>query len=391
MTTRLFDLDSHLRAFDATVLSCEPGKDGTYLVIPDRTAFFPEAGGQPADTGTLGDARVLEVQEKAHDVLVHVVDRPLPVGGMVHGELDWEPRLRKMQNHSGEHIISGLVHKFHGFQNTGFHIGSQDVTLDFDGVIEREELRRIEYLANVAVAENVAVTAEYPDPALLPEMEYRSKLELTENVRIVTIEGYDCCACCAPHVKRTGEIGMIKLLDYIHYKGGIRIHMQCGLDAWDDYNEKYDNVAAIAASLSVKQQDAAMGVARLQEALAQQKQTITALKKELVQAKLQAIPAGEAGILLFEPTLDMDGLRAMAEGTAAVRGGISIVFSGSDKTGYQYAAAAKNADLRSFAKEMNAALSGRGGGSPLMVQGSVKASEKEICAWVGERISQNRE
>jgi len=381
MTIRLFDIDSHMREFDAVVLACEPGHDGTYLVTLDRTAFFPEAGGQPADTGWLNAASVLDVQEKSHDLLVHVVDTPLIVGETVHGKLDWEPRLRKMQNHSGEHIISGLIHKFHGFANTGFHIGSQDVTLDFDGVIEREELRRIEYLANVAVAENVAVTAEYPTPEALANIEYRAKLELTENVRIVTIEGYDCCACCAPHVKRSGEIGAIKLLDYIHYKGGIRIHMQCGLDAIDDYNEKYDNVAAIAAALSVKQCDAATAVDALRDTLAAQKQTIAALKRELVRAKLTGIAASDAGLLRFEPSLDMDGLRAMAEGATKLRGGVCAVLTGKDGA-YQYAAAGSG--MRAFAKAMHAALGGRGGGSDVMVQGSITADAAKIRAYFAE-------
>lgn len=377
MTIRLFDENSHLREFDATVCSCEPGKGGTYFITLDRTAFFPEAGGQPADTGTLGPVHVTDVHERGGEI-IHTVDAPLTVGTTVHGALDWEPRLRRMQNHTGEHIVSGLIHRDYGFANVGFHIGSRDVTLDFDGVLERDALRRIEYLANVAVAENVTVTAEYPAPEKLATLEYRSKLDLTENVRIVTITGYDCCACCAPHVKRTGEIGMIKLLDYIHYKGGIRIHMQCGLDALDDFNEKYDNVAQIAASLSVKQADAAAAVARLSDAMTAQKQTIAELKRELVRAKLALIPSSDAGLLLFEPTLDMDGLRALAEGASKRRGGICAVFAGRDAAGYQYAAASQSQDMRAFARNLNIALSGRGGGSTAIIQGSVSAGADAI-------------
>lgn len=380
MTIRLFDQDSHMREFDAVVLSCEPGHGGHYLVTLDQTAFFPEGGGQPADTGMLGPAHVLDTQEHNRTV-IHTVDVPLASGTAVHGVLDWEPRLRRMQNHTGEHIVSGLIHRDYGFANIGFHIGSRDVTLDFDGVLERAALRRIEYLANVAVAENVAVTAEYPTSEKLAQLEYRSKLDLTENVRIVTIEGYDCCACCAPHVKRTGEIGMIKLLDYIHYKGGVRIHMQCGLDAVDDYNEKYDNVAAIAASLSVKQRDAATAVARQADVIAAQKQTIAELKRELVRTKLSGILPSDAGLLLFEPALDMDGLRALAEGASRIRGGICAVFAGRDGAGYQYAAASQTQDMRQFSRELHAALSGRGGGSAAMVQGSIPQNADTVCAF----------
>ncbi len=380
MTIRLFDKDSHIREFDAVVLSCEPGRDGQYLVTLDQTAFFPEGGGQPADSGMLDTVRVTDAHERDR-VIYHTVSAPLKPGAAVHGVLDWEPRLRRMQNHSGEHIVSGLIHRAYGFANVGFHIGSRDVTLDFDGVIERDGLQRIEYLANVAVAENVPVTAEYPAPDALAQMAYRSKLELTENVRIVTIAGYDRCACCAPHVKRTGEIGMIKLLDYIHYKGGIRIHMQCGLDALDDYNEKYGNVAQIAASLSVKQCDAAAAVARLEQSMSAQKQVIAELKRELVRAKLAGITQSESGLLLFEPALDMDGLRALAEGAAKLRGGICAVFAGHDGAGYQYAAASQTQDMRAFARELNAALAGRGGGSAAMIQGSAAADANTIRAF----------
>ena len=380
MTNRLFDADSHMREFDALVLSCEEAGGGRYAVTLDRTAFFPESGGQTADTGTLGGVRVLDAREAGREIR-HITDGPLTPGETVHGSLDWEIRLRKMQNHTGEHIISGLLHREHGFENVGFHLGSGDVTLDFDGVVERDELHRIEYLANVAVAENVPVTAEYPDPERLAAMEYRSKLDLTENVRIVTVEGYDRCACCAPHVKYTGEIGGIKLLDYIHYKGGIRIHMQCGLDALEDYHDKYMQIAAIAASQSVKQSDAAAAVTRLEETLAAQKQTIAALKRELVRAKLAGIAPGENGLLLFEPSLDMDGLRALAEGAAKVRRGICAVFAGRDGAGYQYAAAGTDRDMRAFAKALNTALTGRGGGSASLIQGSVRADADAVRAF----------
>ena len=377
MTIRLFDQDSHMCEFDAIVRSCEPAPAGVWFVTLNQTAFFPEAGGQPADTGTLGTVRVTDAHERGGEI-VHVTDAPLNPGETVHGVLDWEPRLRRMQNHSGEHIVSGLIHRDYGFANVGFHIGSRDVTLDFDGVLEREALRRIEYLANIAVAENVRVTAEYPAPEVLARLDYRSKLDLTENVRIVTIEGYDRCACCAPHVNRTGEIGMIKLLDYIHYKGGVRIHMQCGLDAVDDYNNKYDNISQIAASLSVKQCDAAAAVARLSDAITTQKQTIAELKRELTHAKLALIAPAASGILLFEPALDMDGLRALAEGAAQVRGGVCAVFAGRDGEGYKYAAASQSQDMRAFARELNAALAGRGGGSPALIQGSASASANAI-------------
>jgi alanyl-tRNA synthetase len=228
-TTRLFDQNSHLHTFTAAVLSAEAGKTPeTLSVILDATAFFPEGGGQYPDKGFLAGCPVTDVQEK-NGVITHTVSlshlngapHPFAKGATVTGELDAATRFARMQNHSGEHIISGIVHRLYGYKNVGFHLGDGDVTLDFNGVLTRDQLDAIEDEANAIVAANLPVTAYYPDPAELATLTYRAKLELTEGVRIVRIGTQDApkdlCACCAPHVDCTGEIGIIKLLDFIHY------------------------------------------------------------------------------------------------------------------------------------------------------------------------------
>ncbi|MFA6948907.1 MAG: alanyl-tRNA editing protein, partial [Eubacteriales bacterium] len=193
--------------FDAEVLSCTD-VNGSYAVVLDRTAFFPEGGGQPCDTGMLGLAQVREVSVK-NGIITHLTDRTLNIGERVHGTVDWDKRFGHMQSHSGEHIVSGLIHRKYGFDNVGFHIGSEDVTIDLNGTLDRAQLDEIEDMANDAVYRNVSITAEYPPAETLASLQYRSKLALTENVRIVTVEGCDVCACCAPHCNHTGEIGMI--------------------------------------------------------------------------------------------------------------------------------------------------------------------------------------
>ena len=233
MTRKLYDENSHLSSFDAAVRSCVPVHD-LWQIVLDQTAFFPEGGGQGADTGMLNAARVLDVQEMGGEI-VHITDTPLTPGEMVHGKLDWEKRFRRMQEHSGEHIISGLVHKLYGYRNVGFHLGDETVTMDYDGELTREQLSELEWLANEAVWKNVPITAVYPPEDVLQTIEYRSKLELTENVRIVTIEGYDVCACCAPHVSHTGEIGAIKIIDSMRHRGGVRLTILCGVDALRQY------------------------------------------------------------------------------------------------------------------------------------------------------------
>ena len=227
MTEKLYDKDSHLKEFTGTVLSCK--KTGEkYAVTLNRTAFFPEGGGQQSDRGYIGGAYISDVQIKNGEIL-HFADKPLSVGQAYDCKLDFDFRFRNMQNHSGEHIISGIVHRLYGFNNVGFHLGAE-MTMDFDGELTRRQLDEIEDLANKAVCENLPVKAYYPTDEELKQLDYRSKLDLKENVRIVEIKGVDVCACCAPHVKATGEIGIIKILDFEKYKGGVRLIVKCGAD-----------------------------------------------------------------------------------------------------------------------------------------------------------------
>ncbi len=378
-TIKLYDADSHLYDFDASVISCEKTDKG-FAVVLDKTAFFPEGGGQPADEGTLNGIAVTDVQIK-DGVITHTTAEEIPAGSAVKGTVDSEIRFRRMQNHSGEHIVSGLIHKLFGYNNVGFHMGSEDVTLDLDGVLTREDLDKIEMLANRAVYENVNVRAEYPSPEILKDLDYRSKLDLTENVRIVTIEGYDVCACCAPHVSKTGEIGIIKLLDFLKYKGGVRIHMLCGFDALEDYNRRYKNVAAISAKLSAKQAEVYEAVERLSAELSAEKQAAGELKRQLVAMKIAALEPTDGNMVLVEKDMDMLNLRNLVNEAVQLCGGICAAFSGSDENGYNYIIASKNVPLRAEAKAINAALNGRGGGKDEMIQGSAKASEAEIRAY----------
>ena len=203
-TVRLFDIFPSESEFEATVLSCAPDEKGNYTVVLDKTLFFPEEGGQACDSGVLGGAEVVHVFEKDR-VIYHTVDNPLTTGGFVSGKINFCERFRKMQNHTGEHIVSGLIFKNFGFSNVGFHLGKDIMTADFDGVIDAEQLLLIETLANRAVFECHSVRGYYPSSEELETLEYRSKLDLSENVRIVEIEGVDKCACCAPHVSNTGQ------------------------------------------------------------------------------------------------------------------------------------------------------------------------------------------
>lgn len=389
VTRRLFDEDSHLYDFTASVLTCEPGRtDGTYLVTLDRTAFFPEGGGQAADPGVLGGANVLDVRVDKAGLITHTVDAPLPVGTAVDGHLDRAVREERMQCHSGEHVVSGIIHRRFGFSNVGFHLGEDDVTLDFDGVLDRAQLDEIEDEANRIIRASVPVTAYYPSPDELAAMTYRSKLDLTEDVRIVRIGGgiggdgevYDTCACCAPHVRHTGEIGLVKLLDFIHYKGGIRIHMAAGVRALHDYRARYTAVSAIAAAMSVKQAEVLTGFDRLSAQVEKDKAVITSLRRELQDLKIAALPGTTGSLCLFEDEADALTMRQLLNRAVHKCGGICGVFVGNDQSGYAYVIgrAREDVDLRQYAASVRAALNAKGGGSSEMLQGRAAASRAVI-------------
>ncbi|MBQ8409541.1 MAG: hypothetical protein IJY39_11840 [Clostridia bacterium] len=375
-TVRLFDLDSKASRFSATVLSCE--REGElYKVVLDQTLFFPEEGGQACDTGSLDSAQVLRVEEKL-GVIYHVTDNPLPVNAPVSGEILFPDRFRKMQNHTGEHIVSGLIWQNFGFHNVGFHLGKDEMTADFDGELDEQQLLFIEDLANRAVVECHEIKAYYPSPEELADMEYRSKLDLKENVRIVEIEGVDKCACCAPHVTNTGEVGMIKILHREKYKGGVRLYMKCGYDALDGYRAEYEQARRISMAISAKHDEVADGVDHLLEEMSALKGRISQMKREIMVYKLEKIEYTDGNLVLFEDDGDMLALRNLVNEAKMCCGGICAVFSGNDEKGYKYIISSTSVDLRAKAKEINAAILGRGGGSSEMIQGSCSATRTVI-------------
>lgn len=380
-TEKLFYSDSHLAQFDAIVLSCEPiEKQDTYRIVLDRTAFFPEGGGQAADTGWLNDIYVSDVQEK-EGMIYHICEDAISEGTKVYGKLDYEKRFDKMQNHSGEHIVSGLVHRHFGYENVGFHLGTE-VTMDFNGELTKDDLLKIEYLANEAVAKNLPVKAEFPDENTLAEIPYRSKIELTGEIRIVTIPGYDVCACCAPHVAYTGEIGLIKLTGGQKYKGGTRVTMVCGFRALKDYNQKSDQINAASVLLSAKQTEIAEAVVRMKEELSEAKGQTAVLRQQLFQYKVSGIEDTVPYIAMFEEGLNGNELRSLVNLCMEKCEGVCMVLSGTDEKGYQFVAGSRRVDMCEFWKEFQKEFTGRGGGKPQMIQGSVQGTRQTITDWL---------
>ena len=376
-TIKLYYENAYTREFDARVLSCREMKTG-YAVVLDRTAFFPEGGGQTADTGALGGVRVTDVHERDGAIL-HYTDGPLAPGTAVHGALDWAERFRKMQNHTGEHIVSGLIHEKYGFSNVGFHLGAGGCTIDFDGELTRPQLDGIEAAANAAVWENRAVTARFPDPAELKTLDYRSKLDLTDNVRIVTVEGIDRCACCAPHVSRTGEIGLIKLLDSMRHRGGVRIWLKAGADALEDYRARYADTAAISGLLSLPQDRLVEGTEKLLAQRDELKFELTALRRRAIEARAAALEPTEGHLVLFAEGDDAD-LRLLANAGMEKCGGVCAVFSGEDGA-WQFVMGSRTRDMRAFAREIREPLAARGGGQETMISGRSQATRVQLEAY----------
>lgn len=384
MTEKLFYEDSHLKKFTAVVQECLKAGD-RYQVVLDRTAFFPEGGGQYADTGMLEEVHVLDVQEK-DGIIYHLTDRALFPGAGVTGRIDWEERFMKMQQHTGEHIVSGLVHARFGYRNVGFHLGTTDCTMDFNGEITKEELLEIEKEANQAVIQNLDVLVSYPSAEELKSLEYRSKIEIEGQVRIVTIPGYDVCACCAPHVNKTGEIGQIKLTNVQRYKGGVRVTMLCGFRALADYNRKLHAVRQISAALCAKEDETTEAVGHLQEECAQWKQRVINLQKEILGYKAKEVDEKESVVCLFEPELEGEAPRFLMNQVLEAGHDVCAVFSGGKEENYRYVIGSRQLDLRGLVKELNMEFQGRGGGKPEMVQGSLHGKQDELRVWMKEKV-----
>ena len=362
-------------AFTAHVLSVYEDKK-MFAVVLDQTAFFPEEGGQTCDQGTLGGINVEHVAEK-NGVIIHYLKQPLSEGAEVSGTIDWQKRFSDMQQHSGEHIVSGLVHKTFGYDNVGFHLGSAFVTMDFNGILTQEQLKEIEYKANEVVVSNVAIQVTWPAKAELDAMEYRSKKELEGPVRIVTIPDTDICACCAPHVMRTGEIGMIRLTHMESYKGGVRVYMLCGFRALEDYRQKSEAVAQIGSLLSAKPEAVAEAAAKKKAEADELRTELNQLKSDWLEEKIRGLDLSVKYIAFFDPLLDKKSIKHAWQTLSELHTGVSACFAGDDEKGYQFMLGGGE-DARISGKAMTAALDGRGGGSREMFQGNLKASRAAI-------------
>ena len=383
MTQRLYEIDAYCREFTATVVSCEK-VDGGYEVVLDKTAFYPEGGGQAPDEGTLNGIKVLDVQEKG-ELICHKTEAELAVGAEAEGKIDWDLRFSRMQSHAGEHIVAGIVHNLFGYDNVGFHMSEAVMTVDFSGPLSHEDIEKVELLANLAVRNNTAITAWYPSPEELAATEYRSKLDTTEGIRLVKIDGVDCCACCAPHPSRTGDVGVIKILDSCPRKKGTRIEMVAGIHAYKDYVYLHNAVKAVMGMLSASRDSVASAVSKQAELIQALKYENQKMSKKLAFYELNPTKVGNCAYAITE-NQSYDDLIFCANSLLENGTEKCILLSKTDDTNYIYVVSATT-NVKETVSALNAALNGKGGGRDTHAQGKVVASSaEEIKAVVGNLL-----
>lgn len=381
MQKTLFYEDPYCREFESTVLQCEQ-KNDSYEIVLEETAFYPEGGGQPADRGWLGEAEVLDVHEK-EDKIVHTCTAPLAVGSRVRGRLDFDRRFRHMQQHTGEHIFSGLIYKSYGYHNVGFHMGKDFITVDFDGLLTQEQIQQIEMAANEVVFADREVAVFYPSKEELATLCYRSKKELQGAIRIVEVPDADVCACCGTHVRRTGEIGPIKVTGNEKYKGGSRIFLQIGWMALEDYQTKADNVFRISNLLSAKPEAVSEAVERLQKLAGDQKFQLIQLKRELLQYKAAALQTQTGRLCVEAVHMEAAELRQLCDMLLSGNE-LVLVFAGDDEAGYKFVLGKKDGDVLEACKVFMCVCHARGGGKGNMLQGSADCTREQIITFASE-------
>ena len=378
-TRRLFYEDPWQREFEAEVVACTRS-DAGYLLELDRTLFYPEGGGQPADRGVIcvkDRALTVEDVQEAGDGIVHTVSGPVEPGTKIRGEIDWEYRFDLMQQHSGEHIVSGMIHEEYGYDNVGFHMGAEFITIDLSGILDMDQIAGLEEKVNKYIWTDRRTEILYPDEKERISLDYRSKKELTGQVRLVSFPGADLCACCGLHVETTGQIGLVKIISCKKFREGVRIEMLSGRRAFEYMNTHVRENSGIGTLLSAKDHETREAVDRLLK-------EIYELKGELIREQKKTLAfltekcRGAENVVLLAPGLDSAMIRKCTDGILDDITGTGAVFSGDDREGYRYALGIREGDIRNLVKDMNQELNGRGGGKPVFAQGSVKADREEI-------------
>ncbi len=379
-TVALYDNDSFARDFTAKVISCDEAvinDKKVYKTVLDQTLFFPEQGGQTSDIGKLDEHEIFDVQIE-NDVIFHYSNVGFLIGEEVHGVIDWNHRFNNMQQHTGEHIFTGIAHNIYGADNVGFHLSDNTVTLDLNIDLSEEQVSNVERMANELIAKDVAVKAYYPNQELLGAIAYRSKKAIDGPVRLVEIEGTDLCACCAPHVKTTGQVGLLKVVSFQKYKGGTRIYILCGIRALEDYNRRMKILSSAYQLLNCKEDEVPEKISGIMDDNKQLKYRISEIKSGIIMEQIQRYPYDLNDVTIFTEDLDAKTMRDGVNALVEKHSGLCSIFSGNDEDGYNFVIGSQTRDCAAITAGLRELLGAKGGGSKQMAQGSVSCTRADI-------------
>ncbi len=381
-TRKLYYEEPYLREFESEVAETRM-LDGNWVAALTETAFYPEGGGQGADNGKwiLDNGKELEVTDvhERNGIIWHTLSGPVTIGQKVRGIINWERRFDHMQQHSGEHIVSGIICSTFNCSNVGFHMGEDVVTIDYDARISMEDALLIEEKANRYIWENHAFVQMWPDADELKTLEYRSKKELEGPVRITSFPGADMCACCGTHVSSSAEVGLVKLTSAKNFHEGTRLELYCGKRALDFLSMNYAQNKAVAVLLSTKEEKTAGIVEKQIADHIALKGRMAALEDDYFRRWAAGLEKGKEAVIVSDE-LDADQGRKLADAAANETGAMAAVFTltsaGSNE--YRYAVIHTGTDISGLVKDMNQKLNGRGGGRDGFAQGTLSAPKEEI-------------
>lgn len=382
MNSELYYKDNYLKEFKAQIIESIE-ENGRFMVVLSQTAFYPEGGGQLADTGIIDGVKVMDVQEREGKIY-HIVEKEISEGKTVNCKIDFDKRFSNMQHHTGEHIVSGIINQKYGADNIGFHMGRDVVTVDFNVLLNKEQIKEVEKLANEAIYKNIDVQVIISNKEELENLNYRSKKDLDGDIRIVKIPGYDTCACCGIHVAKTGEIGIIKILSIEKYKKGTRIYMICGQKAINKYNEIYESIDSVSTLLSVKHNEVFDAVMNLKKDIQKEISKNTELQNKLLDEKIKNINR-QKNIIFFEENISSKEMKNMLNKLKAKAENIVAIFSIEENT-CKYMIESENIDISQLGKSLNEKFNGKGGGKKNFLQGQIIGNKEEIDKYINSII-----
>lgn len=384
MTEQVYLKDSYLFECKSEILEIIRDKD-SFLLVFDKTPFFAGGGGQPSDRGHVNGISISEAFEKDGVIYHRIYEDGCSffVGDIVSLKVDNVVRLERMRAHTGEHIVSGIAHNLFSVDNVGFHMDENALmTVDFNKYLDKSQLHIIESEANKCVMRNLNISANVFSVCDAQKLNYRSKLEFENDVRVVEIEGIDRCACCAPHLNTTGQVGIIKILSSMSHRGGVRFTLICGEQAYNEFEKRYGQIMKISALLCSEYDKADAAVAELIESNKNLKYDKDQLNIKLLDFVSSGIEEKDIIIEFFD-CFSLDELRII-NNNLKPKCRLALLFSGNDTTGYSYSIMSEKLNLDRFVRDFNNTLGGRGGGRGVMVQGKVAAVSEQIIEFLNE-------